>query len=344
MSIVREKVTIIGSGNWGSVIAKIIGNNVRKYPAVFQESVNMYVFEELVQGKKLTEIINETQENVKYLPNVKLPSNIYAEPDLLKSVKDSSLLIFVLPHQFIDGTLKTLKGNIKSDAKAISLIKGVDVRKGGLDLISHVISRELEVDTSVLMGANIASEIAKEEFSESTLGYKNKDNAELFKLLLETPYFKISTINDIAGVELCGALKNVVAIAAGICDGLNAGQNTKAAVIRIGLMEMKKFARLFYDGVRDETFFESCGIADLIATCQGGRNRKIAEAHAFTGKSFAELEETMLNGQKLQGTLTAMEVHQILEKKDLVDQFPLFNSVYEVVFKDVKCSQLLHKL
>jgi glycerol-3-phosphate dehydrogenase (NAD+) len=99
------------------------------------------------------------------------------------------------------------------------------------------------------------------------------------------------------------------------------GDNTKAAVIRIGLMEMRRFAELFYSGVKHETFFESCGVADLITTCYGGRNRKVAEAFVLTGKSFEELEREMLNGQKLQGTLTAKEVNALLRKKNAVSQY-----------------------
>jgi glycerol-3-phosphate dehydrogenase (NAD+) len=109
----------------------------------------------------------------------------------------------------------------------------------------------------------------------------------------------------VAGVELCGALKNVVALGAGFCDGLGFGGNTKAAIIRIGLKETIKFAKMFFDGVKDDTFLESCGLADLVTTCFGGRNRKCAEAFAKKEGDWEELEKAMLNGQKLQGTITA---------------------------------------
>lgn len=107
---------------------------------------------------------------------------------------------------------------------------------------------------------------------------------------------------------------------------------------------MRRFAKEFYSGVMDETFFQSCGVADLITTCYGGRNRKVAEAHVITGKSFEELENEMLNGQKLQGTLTSKEVHEILDKKGLVDKFPLFTNVYRIVYENSPAADITRGL
>lgn len=186
---------------------------------------------------------------------------------------------------------------------------------------------------SVLMGANIATGVALDEFCESTVGYNNLSNALLWQKAFHTQNFRINVVNDVAGAELCGALKNVVAIAAGLVDGLKCGDNTKAAMVRIGLSEMRKFCHMFYEGVKDETFFESCGVADLITTCNGGRNRKVAEAHVLTGKSFGDLEKELLNGQKLQGSLTSKELYLILKPKKLLHEFPLFTTVYRICYE-----------
>ncbi|KAI8927281.1 NAD-dependent glycerol-3-phosphate dehydrogenase N-terminus-domain-containing protein [Entophlyctis helioformis] len=331
-----EKVCLIGSGNWGSAIAKIVGRNVAAFPN-FDSEVRMWVYEEIVQGQRLTDIINTTHENVKYLPNIKLPENVVAVPELLKSVEGATLLVFVIPHQFVKGVCEQLKSKIHPNARAISLIKGVDSGgQSGLNLISDIIKESLQIDVAVLMGANIASEVAQEKFCESTIGYSNRENAETFRKVFHSHYFRVNTVQDVAGVELCGALKNVVAIAAGLVDGLKYGDNTKAAIIRIGLMEMKKFAKTFYEGIRDETFFESCGVADVITTCFGGRNRRIAEARVLTGKSFEVLEAELLNGQKLQGSLTSKEIHEILEGRGLVAEFPLFTTVYRICYEGVR--------
>lgn len=161
-------------------------------------------------------------------------------------------------------------------------------------MISDLISSELNLEVSTLSGANISSEVAEENFCETTIGYRIPEHGQLFKKLFHTDYFHVNIVRDVHGVEMCGALKNVVAIAAGIVDGLKLGNNSKAAIIRIGLMEMKKFSESFLEGVSVETFFESCGVADLTTTCYGGRNRKVAEAHVTTGKVLVRVEYDLI--------------------------------------------------
>ncbi|KAL1021888.1 hypothetical protein UPYG_G00019330 [Umbra pygmaea] len=276
-----KKVCIVGSGNWGSAIAKII-----------------------------------------------------AVPEITEAVKGASILIFVIPHQFIGKLCDQMKPHITQGTIGISLIKGIDEGPDGLKLISDIIREKLEIDVSVLMGANIANEVAEEKFCETTIGAKNDANGHIFKELLQTPNFRIAVVHESDTVELCGALKNIVAVGAGFCDGLGFGDNTKAAVIRLGLMEMIAFSKMFCKGpVTSVTFLESCGVADLITTCYGGRNRKVAEAFVTTSKTIEELETEMLNGQKLQGPQTSAEVYKLLKKKDLINKFPLFASVYQICFE-----------
>uniref|UniRef100_A0A8C9KPE6 Glycerol-3-phosphate dehydrogenase [NAD(+)] n=2 Tax=Serinus canaria TaxID=9135 RepID=A0A8C9KPE6_SERCA len=294
----------------------------------------MWVFEENIDGRKLTDIINTDHENVKYLPGCKLPDNVVAIPNLCEAVQDADLLFFVLPHQFIRKVCDEITGQVPSKALGITLIKGIDQGPEGLKLISDIIREKMGIDISVLMGANIASEVAADKFCETTIGCKNLENGLLFKELLQTPNFRITVVDDADAVEVCGALKNVVAVGAGFCDGLSYGDNTKAAVIRLGLMEMIVFAKMFCKGqVSTATFLESCGISDLITTCYAGRNRLVAEAFVKTGKSIEELEQEMLNGQKLQGPQTSAEVHQILKQKEMLDKFPLFTAVYEICYE-----------
>ncbi|XP_006203020.2 glycerol-3-phosphate dehydrogenase [NAD(+)], cytoplasmic [Vicugna pacos] len=343
-TMASKKVCIVGSGNWGSAIAKIVGGNAAQL-AGFDPRVTMWVFEEDVGGRKLTEIINTQHENVKYLPGHKLPANVVAVPDVVQAAADADILIFVVPHQFIGKICDQLKGHLKADAIGISLIKGVDEGPRGLKLISEVIGERLGIPMSVLMGANIASEVADDKFCETTIGCKDLAQGQLLKELMQTLNFRITVVQEVDTVEICGALKNIVAVGAGFCDGLGFGDNTKAAVIRLGLMEMIAFAKLFCSGpVSSATFLESCGVADLITTCYGGRNRKVAEAFARTGKPIEQLEKEMLNGQKLQGPQTARELHSILQQKGLVDKFPLFTAVYKTCYENQPVGEFIRYL
>jgi len=336
----KEKVTIVGSGNWGSAIAKIIGRNVLERDE-FDDEVRMWVYQEQVDGKNLTDIINTEHENVKYLPGIKFTENVVADPDLTNACTDATLLVFVLPHQFL-GRICPQMTTMAKGARALSLIKGIEFEEGGPILISNMIKDAMSgMDVSVLMGANVANEVARDDFCESTVGFANPKNGEVWQRLLDCPTFRVGKINDVAGVELCGALKNVVALGAGFCDGLGMGGNTKAAIIRIGLKETIKFAKMFFNGIQDDTFLESCGLADLVTTCFGGRNRKCAEAFAKGEGTWDEIEAKLLNGQKLQGTITAKDVATVLTSKGKEAEFPLFMRIHEIAFEGKPVSSII---
>merc|ERR1719238_113708 len=258
-----EKICMIGSGNFGSALVRILGRNATRHD-IFDNEVNMYVHEEMIDGKPLTQIINETNENVKYLKGAKFTPNVVADPDIASAVSGATMVCFCLPHQFLKPMVPAIVAAAAPGAKCLSAIKGIDFDDSGIVLISDIIRKELNADCSVLMGANVANDMASDAFCETTIGYTDDKNGELFKLAYNDPALKVGIVKDTVGVELCGALKNIVAIGAGFVDGLGYGGNTKAAIIRIGLKEMVKFCKMFYDGIDDDTFLESCGVADLI--------------------------------------------------------------------------------
>jgi len=337
----KESVAIIGSGNWGSAIARIAGRNVSKQSDLFEERVPIWVFEEDFEGRKLTEIINSDHVNKKYLPDVELPKNVVAIPDIVEAIKGATALVFVMPHQFLMKTLEQLDGKVTKGTKAISLIKGVDVHEADIHIFADVIQDRLGVSCSALSGANIAGEVANDRFSETTIGYRTKAEGDMWKKLFETPNFRVSMVPDVAGVSLCGALKNIVAVAAGFVDGLEYGNNSKAAIMRIGLLEMKNFCQEFFKDIKEETFLaESAGVADVITSCLGGRNRRCAEAFVKEKKPFDELERDMLGGQKLQGIHTAKDVHIFLKARDRLGAYPLFDKVYHISWKGLAVEKL----
>ncbi|KAJ2520318.1 glycerol-3-phosphate dehydrogenase [Coemansia sp. RSA 1939] len=317
----------------GSTAARIIAENVTKLPD-FDDTVNIWVYEEIVEGKKLTEIINIQHENVKYLPGHKLPNNVVATPDAAEVVKDATHIVVVIPHQFIEHLLDRIHGSIRPDARAISLIKGIGISSQGMTTMTQIIHRTLAIPVSSLSGANIANEIAEKKYCETTIGCSDPDEAIVWRSLFNTPYFRVNCVSDVIGVEFCGALKNVVAVGAGFIDGLGLGNNTKAAIIRIGFLEMRRLAMHISGAqIQESTFMESCGIADVITTCYGGRNRRLAEEFVKTGKPMSQLEKELLNGQKLQGYLTADEVHSYIDSCGVTDHFPLFTNIYKICYK-----------
>ena len=393
----------------GSTIAKVVAENTATHPDLFEKDVQMWVYEEEMtlskdskhydesselstKPQKLTHLINHFHENVKYLPGIPLPHNIIANPSITDSVKDSTILIFNLPHQFIEGLCKQLRGHILPYARGISCIKGVNVKESSISLFSETIGRELDIYCGALSGANIANEVAQEKFCETTIAYdpppidsqnptpatsagpspasSHVDLTQLahkeasgktskiklkqmpqeyhpidqstFKTLFHRRYFHVRVVSDVAGVSLGGALKNIVAIAAGFVDGLKWGDNAKAAVMRVGLLEMVDFGKRFFEKTVNTATFteESCGVADLITTCAGGRNHRCAKLSVERGVPIEEVEATELNGQKIQGTLTAVEVNRFLKSRGLEKEYPLFTAVYNILKGNAKVEDL----
>jgi glycerol-3-phosphate dehydrogenase (NAD+) len=343
-----KTVCIVGSGNWGSTAAKIIGNNILEGEAgmIFDQEVRMWVFDEDIKQedgsvRKLSEIINTDHENVKYLPGIALPPNVKAVPDLREAVTGAQVLVWVLPHQFIPRSANSVKDVIDPSAMSISMVKGgVDIDANGMKLCSETIAEIVGHDVSVIMGANVANEVARGDFCEATVGATDPIKGELFRQLFNTKTFSVNVVHEVPSVELCGALKNVVALSAGFTDGLGMGSNTKAAVVRIGLKEMETFITEFYPQTSSKVFSESCGVADLITTCFAGRNRKCAEAFAAsrtnggTPRTWEDIEAEMLGGQKLQGHLTAMEIMPLIKLRGLEPKLPLICATYKIAFED----------
>ncbi|KAG8710476.1 glycerol-3-phosphate dehydrogenase [Ceratobasidium sp. 395] len=386
----KEKVCVIGSGNWGSAIARIAGTNVKEHSDIFEEEVTMYVHEEEVDGQPLSALINEKHENIKYLPGVELGSNVRAEPDIVKAIKDATALVIVVPHQFIGSTLEQMRGHVSPQARAVSLIKGLKAEGSNILTFPSVISSTLEICCSALGGANIAKEgthylpdiseqrglivrtlstVGRDMFCESTLGYRPMLQTKVQQIQSFGSSFsrrpnsgsawsrtwKESVSAVVSRPLLLGFLMDwdgdrilkVRHDARGLYAELTL--ELLAAIIRIGLMEIKDFCLHFFPSTQADTFLqESCGVADLITSCISGRNRMIGEEMAKTGKGYQELEKEKLNGQQLEGPRTANQLHDFMVARgDEVrgrGGYQLLENVWKICFQGVSPDKVLEGL
>ena len=345
------KVAVIGSGNWGTTVARIVAGNVVASPelAEFEREVPMYTFEEtLDDGRRLTEVINRYHQNVKYLPGVILPDNVRAVADPAEAAAGATVLLLTSPHQFLPEILAQIATAVTPEQRphlcAVNLAKGLhfDEARGVLLRMSELAGELLELPATrlaALSGPNVAPEIAAGHPAEASLAAQSPVLRQQLAALFRTPSFAIRPSADVVGVEMGGALKNIVAIAAGLVDGFEMGYNTKATVIRLGMEEMYRFACLPELGNPPQraTFDGPAFLGDVLTTCYGGRNRRYGEE---VGRDFKQgrkpmpvedFERVVLRGQKVQGYRTTQECMHFLERLGKETDFPLFATVRNAI-------------
>ncbi|KAM7359492.1 glycerol-3-phosphate dehydrogenase [NAD(+)], cytoplasmic-like [Cochliomyia hominivorax] len=338
----KFSLCIIGSGNFATAIAKRVAENVEKLENV-DDHVNMFVYEELHEGNRLSEIINSLHINPKYAPEIILPNNVIAITDLVETAKNADIIIFVVPPRLLTDFCKTLLGKIKPDAMAIAVTKGcVPAEGGGIQLISQLVIKYLKIPCAILIGANLANELSLDDYCEATLGCRECKYANLLKDIFHADNFHVNVINDADCVEVCGFLKHIIAFGAGLLDGFDCNPNTKSSCIRFGFLEMIRFVDVFYPGCKLSTFFESCGLADLLTVCSGGRNRRLAEAFVRSEHTIEDLERDLMGGEKLMGPMAANAVTGMLNHKGLEDKFPLFTTINKICEYSVKPEEIVN--
>ncbi|XP_075144669.1 glycerol-3-phosphate dehydrogenase [NAD(+)], cytoplasmic-like [Haematobia irritans] len=338
----KTSICVIGSGNLGTAIGKILAENAAILTDV-EDSVNLFVYDELFEGIRLSEIINTHHVNAKYLPMLQLPENLIACTDLVETAKYADIIVFAMPQHLIEDFCQTLLGKIKPNAMAISIIKGFTINEnGGIELISQTIMKFLKIPCAVLMGVNMASEVTLNKYCEATLGCRDMKNSKLFKDLFSTPNFRVTVIDDADCVEVCGYLKHIIAFSSGLLDGLEANENTKSACLRFGLNEIIRFIDVFYPGCKLSTLLESCGIADMMTVCCSSRNRRLGELVVKTGHSVDHLEKTSMGREKILGPMTVKAVNYMLQQKGLQEKFPLFVMIYKICQNICKPEELLN--
>jgi glycerol-3-phosphate dehydrogenase (NAD+) len=354
-----RRVCLLGGGSFGTAIARIVADNLTQNLNIFHPELRVWL-----RRQELADQINSTHENEQYLPGAIIPSNVIADSDLKNVLEQADVVIVGVPHQYItDAMIDAIREHANQTAKTVhvvSLVKGIywDENKILLNRVSERLSKSLNneanagsdgssphFEISVLMGANVYNQMGRDEFAEATLGCPTKDPI-LFQLFHDVDRYNISMTMDVAGVELCAVLKNVVALGVGFAVGQDLGSNTKAAIIRRGLKEIIKFAKTFAENVDDDTFFESAGIADLMTTCFSGRGQRLAAAFVKNGGeiSWGELEKQVLEGHQIPDWHNVQMVYKLLHAKQATSQFPFFTKVYQIGFLKAPPSQIVDVL
>lgn len=319
MSLIKMNISVVGAGGWGTTLANLLAEKGFK--------VKLWAFE-----KDVVKDVNENKENSQFLSGVKLSSNISATNYLKEAVSGQEVIITAIPSSFLRGMAKKIAEYISKDAIVVSVTKGLeDVT---FKRMSEILQEELGNKVIALSGPNHAEEVSRKIPAATVIASKDLDVLSKVKEILETPYFKVYPHDDIVGVEICGAVKNITAIAIGVCDGLKLGDNVKGAIITLGLTEMSRVGRFF--GAKRATFYGLAGVGDLVATCNSrySRNRFVGEKIA-EGKSFEDIKEGM-HGMIAEGVKTAKSVYDLAQKEDI--DLPLTTQVYRVLYeeKDLK--------
>ncbi|MCX5750051.1 MAG: NAD(P)-dependent glycerol-3-phosphate dehydrogenase [Candidatus Saganbacteria bacterium] len=309
-------IAVLGAGAWGTTLANMLAKNGL--------SVKIWTFE-----KGTADDINNNNENKIFLPGVKLNKNISASDDLEDVLIKDGYVICAIPTKYLRNVLIAAAEQriVPKNMKFLSAAKGIE--KKTLDRPSQIIEKELGIKVvAVISGPNLSKEIATGLPAASVVASRDKKLSAYFQQVLSSPSFRVYTSNDLIGVELGGALKNVIAIAAGICDGLSLGNNAKSALIIRGMAEITRLG--IAAGAKKETFSGLSGIGDLITTCQSdlSRNHHVGVEIA-KGKKLNEILSLMSGvPEGVETVISSIEL-----AKRLKIEMPIASEVKNVLFE-----------
>ncbi|PWM31654.1 MAG: NAD(P)H-dependent glycerol-3-phosphate dehydrogenase [Clostridiales bacterium] len=307
------KIGMIGAGSWGTALSWLLANNGH----------SVVVWSALADEISM---LRDYRENRSKLPGVILPDSVSFTTELKEAMEGMDLLVLAVPSPFTRSTAKQMKDLVAEGQIIVNVAKGIE--EGTLMTLSQIIEQEIpQADVAVLSGPSHAEEVGKGLPTTIVAGAKTKSTAEYVQNLFMSPVFRVYTSPDVLGIELGAALKNVVALAAGIADGLGYGDNTKAALITRGITEIARLGTAM--GGRFETFCGLSGIGDLIVTCASmhSRNRR---AGILIGKGYT-MEEAMKEVKMVvEGVYSAKAAMGLAEKYGI--QLPIIEQVNEVLF------------
>ncbi|NCB91110.1 MAG: NAD(P)H-dependent glycerol-3-phosphate dehydrogenase [Clostridia bacterium] len=320
-----KKIGVIGAGSWGTALAWLLANNGHEVSLCSMTGKNIEVFK-------------EKRENLSKLPGVKLQKNVCITTDLPSSIEGKDVVVLAVPSPYTRETSHKISGYVSDGQCIVNVSKGIEEKT--LMTMSQIIEQEIpQAKVTVLSGPSHAEEVGKGLPTTCVIGAKEKETAEFLQEIFMSSVFRVYTSPDILGIELGAALKNVIALAAGVADGLGYGDNTKAALITRGITEISRLGIAM--GAKAETFFGLSGIGDLIVTCASvhSRNRK---AGYLMGKGYS-MEEAMDEVKMVvEGVFSAKAALSLSEKFDV--EMPIVAEVNEVLFGGKKPADAVNEL
>lgn len=306
-----NRIAVIGAGSWGTTLAVLLAGK--------KQAVSLWVYEQ-----DLAEEIKRTRINTVYLPEAVIPENIIISHRIEDVLKEAKYILNVVPTQHTKSVFKNILPYISDDALIISASKGIE--KGTLLTVSGILKELSGHEVAVLSGPSFAKEVIKKLPTAVTLATDNSTDALLLQEIFNTDYFRVYTHDDVLGVELGGALKNVIAIASGISDALNLGFNARAALITRGLAEITRLGVAM--GAKERTFMGLSGLGDLVLTCTGPLSRNYTVG--FKLGRGDKLKDILLSMSMVAEGVTTADAAYQLSKKYKVDM-PIVEQIYKVI-------------
>ena len=308
------KISVAGAGSWGTALAILLHDNGHEVIlwSALKDEVSM---------------LSEKREHESKLPGVKIPEEIAITDDLETTLKDRDLIVLAVPSPFTRSTARSMKNLVKKGQIIVNVAKGIE--ENTLMTLSEIIEEEIpQANVAVLSGPSHAEEVGRKMPTTCVAGARTKETAEYIQGLFMSPVFRVYTSPDILGIELGGALKNVIALAAGTADGLGCGDNTKAALITRGIAEIKRLGVAM--GAHAETLTGLSGIGDLIVTCASvhSRNRK---AGYLIGKGYTMQEAMDEVKMVVEGVYSAKAALALSRKYHV--EMPIVEEVNQVLFE-----------
>ncbi len=321
------RVGVIGGGSWGTVLADLLADK--------GFAVDLWVFE-----PEVSEQINTHGENRVFLPGIRLSPNLRATNDLASAAAGKDLLAVVVPSHVIRETSAAMAGRLGAKTMVVSASKGIE-NKTHLTM-TGVLKKTLGIGddrVAVLSGPSFAVEVARKLPTVVTVASRNQALAEMVQQVFATPRFRVYTSDDTIGVELGGSVKNVIAIAAGILDGLGLGLNTRAALITRGMTEIRRLGKRL--GANPRTFTGLAGYGDLILTCTGNlsRNHTLGMQIA-TGRKLGDILGQMR--MVAEGVHTARSVYNL--STQLGVEMPICHQTYRILYEEFPPREALYQL